>query len=269
MQHTQSRLSTILLLVSLLFVAIASGARADDLPIPRLTARVTDQAALLTPDQRIALEEELKRYEDSTSNQFTVLIIPSLQGEDLEDYSQRVAEANGIGTKKNSNGLLLLVAVEEHKIRIQVGYGLEGAITDAMSALIIKNEIKPRFKAGDFFGGLQSGMHALMLAAAGEYKAEPKSGAPEGFGFGGIIVLIIIFFVISRIFGGRGRGGRGGGGSGILPWLIASQVLGSRRGGGWSSGGFGGGGGWGGGSSGGGWSGGGGSFGGGGASGGW
>ena len=254
--------------ITLLLLLLAGATlMAQGLPVPKLIAHVTDQAGALTPDQRASLEQELSTYEDSTGNQFAVLIIPSLQGEVLEEYSLRVAEQNKLGTEKNDNGLLVLVAIEEHKIRIEVGYGLEGAITDGTTALIRENEIAPRFRQGDYFGGLQAGLRALMLAGAGEYHAEPKDTTPEGIGIGGIIVAIIVIIVIGRLM--RGGRGRGGGGGSVLPWIIAANSFGrgwgGRSSGGWSGGGggsFGGGGG-------GGWSGGGGSFGGGGSSGSW
>jgi uncharacterized protein len=253
------------ILAAALLLLLAGGLHGQGLPVPRLVAHVTDEAAILTPDQRVELETELMRYEDSTGNQFAVLIIPSLQGEVLEEYSLRVAELNKLGTAEHSNGLLMLIVTEERKIRIEVGYGLEGAIPDATTALVRENEISPRFRQGDYFGGLQSGLRALMLAAAGEYRAEPRSKQPEGFGLMGIVVVIVMILVISRIFRrGPPRGGRGFGGS-IIPWIIASQASSWGRrggGGGWGGGGsFGGGGG--------GWGGGGGSFGGGGSSGGW
>lgn len=250
-----------------LLLLVLHAVHAQELPVPTLTSHVTDMAEILTPEQRLELEIELQRYEDTTSNQFAVLIIPSLRGESLEEYSLRVAEANKLGTAEKDNGLLLLVAIEERKIRIEVGYGLEGAIPDVTTALVRENEITPRFRQGDYYGGLQAGLRALMQAAAGEYRAAPRDQAPEGIGLMGIIVAVIVFIIVLRIFrgGGGGRGGRRMGGS-IIPWIIASQMSswGRGGGGGWSSGGggFGGGGG--------GWSGGGGgSFGGGGSSGGW
>jgi uncharacterized protein len=250
----------------ILLAMLPAAARAQGLPVPRLVAHVTDESAALTPDQRVSLETDLMRYEDSTGNQFAVLIIPSLQGESLEEYALKVAEANKLGTSKNNNGLLVLVVTEERKIRIEVGYGLEGAIPDVTTALVRENEIAPRFRQGDYFGGLQAGMRALMQAAAGEYRAEPKSKGSEGIGLTGIVIFIVLVIVLSRVFrrGPPGSGRRGLGGS-ILPWIVASQVSswGGRRGGGGGI--FGGGGGGGGG----GWSGGGGSFGGGGSSGGW
>lgn len=260
---TGKRIATILLL--LLLTALHAAA---DMAVPKLTSHVTDLASVLTAEQRTELESELTAYEDSTSNQFVLLIIPSLQGEALEDYSLRVAEANKLGQKGKDNGLLLLVAIAEHKIRTETGYGLEGAIPDAISAGITANVIAPRFRQNDYFGGIEDGFHALMKAAAGEYKAEPKERAPEGVGIGAILFLIVVFIIIRIIF--RNRGGKGGGHhglGGILPWLIASQMFNGRnRGGGWGGGfgggGFGGGGG-------GGFGGGGGSFGGGGSSGGW
>jgi uncharacterized protein len=183
------------LLVALLLAGMASLLHAE-LAIPTLNAHVTDMGGALTPDQRIELENELRQYRDSTSNNFAVLIIPSLQGEAVEDYSFKVAEKNQIGAKEHDNGLLLLISLEEHKVRMEVGYGLEGVLTDAMTRLVIENEIAPRFKQGDYFGGLQAGLHALMLAAAGEYRAEPKSTGPEDIGIGGIILFIIVVFVL-------------------------------------------------------------------------
>ncbi|MEP7219163.1 MAG: TPM domain-containing protein [Bacteroidota bacterium] len=256
--------SALLLLLPFVAAAQSPPSGTGQLPIPKLVTRVTDLAGTLTPEERISLEGELKNYEDTTGNQMVVLIIPTLGNEVLEDYSLRVATANQIGQKEQRNGLLLLVAIAEHKIRIEVGYGLEGAIPDVTTALIRENEIAPRFRQGDYFGGLQAGLRALMLAGAGEYRAEPKSAAPDGIGMGTIILFLIIIFIVSSIIRRGGGGGRRGGGGSILPWIIASR--------GWGGGGWGGkssGGGWGGGSGGGGFSGGGGSFGGGGSSGGW
>ncbi|MDB5033768.1 MAG: beta-propeller domain of methanol dehydrogenase type [Chlorobi bacterium] len=254
--------SALLLLLPFVAAAQSPTSGTGQLPIPKLVTRVTDLAGTLTPEERISLERELKNYEDTTGNQMVVLIIPTLGSEVLEDYSLRVATANQIGQKEQRNGLLVLVAIAEHKIRIEVGYGLEGAIPDVTTALIRENEIAPRFRQGDYFGGLQAGLRALMLAGAGEYRAAPRSAAPDGIGMGTIIMFLIIIFIVSSIIRRGGGGGRRGGGGSILPWIIASR-------------GWGGGGGWGGGSSGGGssggggFSGGGGSFGGGGSSGGW
>src|SRR5438105_2871285 len=147
-----------LLSITVLLALLCPLLRGQGLPVPKLISRVTDQAGALTPDQRAALEQELSSYEDSTGNQFAVLIIPSLQGESLEEYTLKVAERNVIGTKKNDNGLLMLVAIEDRAIRIEVGYGLEGAIPDVTTALIRENEITPRFKQGDYFGGLRAGL---------------------------------------------------------------------------------------------------------------
>lgn len=162
--------------------------------------------------------------------------------------------------KTKNNGVLFFVAKEDRKMRIEVGYGLECALPDALASSILRNEVRPYFKAGDYFAGINSGIDAIIAATKGEYKAEKKKGKGEGIPF----FFIIIFFIIISIIGRRSGGGRGGsGGSGILPWLILSSMGSSRSSwGGRSSGGFGGFGG-------GGFSGGGGSFGGGGASGSW
>jgi len=253
--------------MAILLLGLGAMLRAQGLPVPKLVSHITDQARALTPDQRASLERELEIYQDSTGNQFVVLIIPSLNGESLEEYGLRVAEQNGVGTEKNDNGVLVLVAIDDRKIRFEVGYGLEGAIPDATTALIRENEIAPRFRQGDYFGGLQNGLRALMLAGAGEYRAEPRDTGAEGFGIGGVILVIIVIIIISRFSRGSGGGRRGGGGSSILPWIIASSINSGSRGGGWGGGRSSGGGSFGGG--GGGWSGGGGSFGGGGSSGSW
>ena len=258
-------------MISLLTAIASIGAPTTDaqsLPVPRLMAHVTDQANLLNEGEITELERMLAAYEDSTSNQFLVLLIPTLAGESLEEYSLSVAETNRIGTAGHDNGLLMLIAVEDRKIRIEVGYGLEGVLPDALTATIRENEITPRFREGDYAGGIREGMRGLMEAAAGEYRAEPSDAADDIESIAPVILILVVVFIVIALIarkggGGSGRGGRGGG---ILPWLIASQMMrgGGSRGGsssGWSGGGWSGGGG--------GWSGGGGSFGGGGSSGGW
>jgi uncharacterized protein len=253
--------------VALLALVIAS-ASAQEFEVPRLTARVTDLANVLSAEERADLEAILKVHEDSTSNQIAVLVVPTTGEEPIENYAVRAFEVNAIGTKAHDNGVLLLVATDDRRIRIEVGYGLEGAVTDAISALIIENAIKPRFRDGDYYGGIKAGVEDIMKAAAGEYKAEPGTGedVPGGISFGTIVFMIIVLWFIGRMFRGGGRGGRGGGLGGLLPWIIMS-----RGGRGWGGGGGFGGGGFGGGGfgGGGGWSGGGGSSGGGGASGSW
>ena len=218
--------------------------------IPKLWGhRVHDEAHVLSQSTLDNLEQTLKAFEDSTTNQIAILTIPSLDGEILEQYAIRVAHTEWkLGQKDKDNGVLLLVIVNDRKVRIEAGQGLEGVLTDALSSRIIRNEIAPNFRRGDYDAGVIAAADAIMKAIKGEYKADRRSSSPIG-GAGRFIFLLIIFILFS-----------------LFRYL-------SRRGGGnssWSSGGgwfIGGGGGLGGG--GGGFSGGGGSFGGGGSSGSW
>ena len=201
------------------------------------------------------MEQRLVKYDNETSTQIAVVTIQSLEGDDLFDYSQRLAESWGIGGGANDNGVLLHISIADRKIRIHTGYGAEGALPDAISKRIIENEIKPSFKAGDYYSGLSAGTNAMMQALAGEYTAEPKE-KKRSFPFG--ILIFIGIFILYSIFGRR-RSYTGYGNSGRR--FYGGPFIGGGFGGG--SGGFGGGGG-------GGFGGfGGGGFGGGGASGGW
>lgn len=233
-----------------------------DLEVPTLKNYVTDQTNTLTPQQIEDLEFKLKTYDDTTSNQIVVLIISSLEGEDLFDYSIQVAEKNKIGRKGKDNGILILVVKDERKIRIEVGYGLEGVVPDAVASSIIRNIITPYFKAGNYYEGLKKGIETLQDAIAGTYQAEHKEENKIGFLTAlAIIIFVIIFFSIIDRIGGASRGGwiYYGGGWHSIPKRRSSWG-GFGGFGGLGGGGFGGGGGF---------SGGGGSFGGGGASGSW
>lgn len=229
------------------------------LEVPKLRKRVNDNADILTPYQEMELEQKLQTVEAKTSSQIAVLTINSLQGENLEDYSMRVAEQWKLGQQEFDNGALLLIALKEKKIRIEVGYGLESIITDLKSGYIIRNSIVPPFKEGNYFKGISAGSIAISGLITEEfeitdeqlqkYQTQQKENKKIHLPFG----LIVFLFMI--IFGGFGRRRRGG--------LFTALFLGSMLGGsGRSSSGFGGGGF-------GGFSGGGGGFGGGGASGGW
>ncbi|RXK81476.1 TPM domain-containing protein [Filimonas effusa] len=237
---------------------------------PRL---VVDKAGVLSPEQRQILEDKLVALDDSTSNQICIVTIPTLDGGSIDDYAVNLFRSWGIGNKKTNNGVLVLVAVNDRKIRIEVGYGLEGAIPDVIAKSIINNDLGPAFKQGNYYRGFVQASESLSKAAAGEYK-EPRhrKSAKGGSSLGSFIAIFIIIIVIISI-SSRGGGGRGGGmmsrrGSDVLtPFILGSLLGGGGRSGGSD---WGGGGGWGGGSGGGGFGGfGGGSSGGGGASGGW
>ncbi|WP_082545581.1 MULTISPECIES: TPM domain-containing protein [unclassified Sphingomonas] len=239
---------------------------------PPLTGRVVDNASLLSPEQRAALEAKLTQLERQSGRQMVVATVPSLEDQPIEDYGYKLGRAWGLGDKKANDGLLLLVAPNERKVRIEVGYGLEPIVTDALSSVIINRQILPHFKQGDMAGGIAAGADALVQllqlppdqaeAQAQKIVANDREQREGGFPIALIFWIVVILFIagssIASRFGG-GRRYRGGGGP-IVLW-----------GPGWGGGGGGGdhwGGGWGGGG-GGGFSGGGGSFGGGGSSGSW
>jgi uncharacterized protein len=222
---------------------------------------VSDLASLLNDSDRQRIEDRLEQYEKQTTNQVVVVIFPSLEDENLEDFSNRLYEAWQIGQKNRDNGVLLAIFVKERRVRIEVGYGLEGVLTDALSSRIIRSELAPEFQAGRYASGIERAVIAIQKAIGGEYKAEPQQQPPpqitKYLPFLFLILLIIISNISSRRRNGPGRRKR----SGFDDWwMIPGGRWGS--GGGGFGGGFGGGGG-------GGFSGGGGGSGGGGASGGW
>jgi len=229
---------------------------------PELTGRVVDDASLLSYPDEVAITADLKALEDKSSDQLVVVTLPSLQGYTIEDFGYKLGRRWGIGTAKWDNGVILIVAPNEHKVRIEVGRGLEGTLTDALSKIIIENGILPRFRDGDFAGGIKNGVRDIALVLTGdaaevEARAKARNDADSP-------VIVWIFFIIwlaiwlwvlysfYRSVRYGWRTGKGGTGSTVPS-------------GGWSSGGSS----WSSGGSGGGFSGGGGSFGGGGASGGW
>ena len=222
---------------------------------PNPATLVIDVAGVLTPEQKQALEKKLVAIDDSSSNQIAVVIIPSLDGYPKEEYATKLFRDWGIGNKKTNNGLLLLIAINDREIRIEVGYGLEGAIPDITALNIIDNDIKPAFKAGNYYEGIDQATDNIAKAAVGEYKvAKVKKSKSKGSG-GLFLIILIIIFVILR--SGRGGGGSNIGGSGfsdVATGLLLGSILGGggRGGGGGYGGGGGGFGGFGGGSSGGG-----------------
>ncbi len=233
---------------------------------------VNDYTQTLTASEISQLEQKLVAFNDSTSTQIAVVLIKSLEGYDVADYGVRLAESWGIGGSENNNGVLVLVSIGDRKVTIQTGYGVEGALPDAIARRIIEREITPNFRTGNYFGGLSQGTDAIISYTKGEYKNEaPKEGKRSGNkGIGFIIIIIII--ILLAIKGGKGGGSQvigGRGGASPFWWLLMGSQLG-RGGGGGGFGGFSGGSGGFGGGGGGGFGGfGGGSFGGGGASGSW
>ena len=265
----------------LAFFALATPAAAQT--FPPLTGRVVDEAHLLTPEQVQDLTSKSAALESQKGAQLVVATVNSLQGYPVEDYGYRLGRAWGIGQKGKDNGVILLVAPNEHKVRIEVGYGATPYLTDAMSGLIIREDITPRFKQGDMGGGIEAGADAIIkqmslspeeaqknIAAAeqAQQKRQHSGGNALPFSFW---LMVIGFVLLSHCRRGRGRRYRQRHG-GISPWVVLwglNELSRGSRSSGWGGGGssWGGDGGWGGG--GGGFSGGGGSFGGGGASGSW
>ncbi len=237
--------------ISLLLIGFI--AFAQQLP-PKSSTLVTDYTNTLSAEEAQLLESKLVAFDDSTSTQIVVVLIKSVGDYDINDYGQKLGRAWGIGQQGKNNGIVLLVAIGDRKVAIQTGYGAEGAVTDYNTHEIIKNDITPRFKQGDYFGGLNAGTDDLMKLMKGEYKAsnKPKQVANDT-GTGSYVVFIFIVIVILIVvFRGRGGGGGGqiyGGRGGASPfwWFLGGALLG-RASGGWGGfsngdGGFGGGGG--------------------------
>ncbi len=267
------------------------------LDVPPLTGRVVDLAHVLPPEIASSLNRALETHESKTSNQVAVLTLPSLEGEPLESFSHRVATTWKLGQKGTDNGILLLIALRERKVRIEVGYGLEGTLTDLRSAHIIRQEIVPRLRSGDLPGGIAAGVQAILNTIEGTYKAdEVQPGhtssdqelAAIEYVTIGIVVGILAGILLSHglrstraLFGSLLAflvaqfasvilGLAAAGITAFFLWLLLQANRGRGQGGGWGDGiVIGPGGGFGGGEGRGGFSGGGGGFGGGGASGGW
>ena len=289
------------LLAGVLSFASAFTSLSFALDVPLLTGRVVDLAQVLPATVAASLVRDLEAHEAKTSNQVAVLILPSLEGEPLESFAHRVATTWKLGQKGTENGALLLLALRERKVRIEVGYGLEGTLTDLRSAHIIRQEIVPRLRSGDLPGGIAAGVHAILDTIEGTYKADEvlpghaRSGQePTAFEYVivGIVVGTLAGIVLSHglqrtrallgsllaflvaQFASVGLGLAAAGVTAVLLWLILYSSRGRGQGGGWGDGmvigpGGGFGGSFGGSGGGGGFSGGGGNFGGGGASGDW
>ena len=294
------RFTHLLLVLAMALLSPALLHAADE--VPRLARHVTDLTGTLTPQQVDQLDAQLVALEKAKGAQLVVLMVPTTQPQEIAEYSLAVAEANKIGRKGTDDGLLLLVAKNDRRVRIEVGYGLEGAIPDAATARIIREYIAPKFRVNDYYGGINDALGALTQLVNGEALPPPvESGHRErrGIDFGHILLIgVFVAFFLRGIFGRSAiwlRTPLGAALTGGLLWLLAASlgagIMGALIGGvlmllpagagrsiggggwggfgGWGGGGFGGGGGSFGGGGGGGFSGGGGSFGGGGSSGSW
>src|SRR5436309_10486164 len=227
--------------VALLVLALTSVASSAAPTFPALTGRVVDDAGIIPTELRTELDQKLAALEAKTTDQLVVVTLKSLGGYDISDYGYQLGRAWQIGQKSKNNGVLLIVAPNEHDVRIEVGYGLEGDLTDAVTRLIIENSILPKFRAGDFPGGISAGVDDIVKVLTGEAAAYKEQTANErkdfstkrpenqsGGGFGIILFIFILFiFILFIIFSRLGR------------WWWPSLFLGGGwgRGGGWSSGG--------------------------------
>lgn len=228
------------LLLVVVAVVTTGTAQAAGLSLPPLTGRVVDQAGILSSAAEQTLAAELQAHEQSTGQQVVVATVASLDERDIAEYGVELGRAWGIGQKDKNTGAILLVAPNERAVRIEVGYGLEGTLTDATSRLIIENVILPQFRAGNMEAGIVTGVDAILAVLRGDPDAAPqppRTRAKDPGGFPVITVLIVIF-VITRFMGRR---------RGVWPLVLGAPTVwrgGSRRGGGFGGGGgsFGGGG---------------------------
>ena len=238
-------------LLSLLFLFFTVATIAQNIPQkPNPQRLVNDFALVLTSDQIESLERKLVNYDDSTSTQIVVVTVPTTGDYNIDDYALKILRDWGVGNKRTNNGIVIIAAINDRKVKIEVGYGLEGAIPDITARQIIDNKITPNFKQGNYYRGFDEVSDAIIKAATGEYSP-PQGYRKTNSGRSGsilsfLIPLIIIIVIISRSGGGGGGGMMSRRGSnpffgGLLGGIIGSSL--GRSGGGWSGGGFGGGGG--------------------------
>jgi len=238
-----------------LWLALACLGFAETLP-PKPAAYFNDLAGVVPATTATRLDEKLRQFERDTSNQIVVAVFPKMATESsIQDFTYRIAESWGVGQKDRRNGAVLFVFVAEHKMFIQVGYGLEGALPDAICKRIIADEIAPAFKAGHYDAGLTAGVESMIKATRGEYQGSGKTAGDKkgsqnwsGLFFLGFFVLVIVLQFVGRrrggtVYGSSGRGFTTGLLWGLLSSLGNSGGGGSYRGGGGGSGGFSGGGG--------------------------
>ncbi|SAL83835.1 lipoprotein [Caballeronia choica] len=218
-------------LILLALIPFLSSFASADVAIPALTARVTDETATLTAEQRASLEQTLQNFEAKNGSQISVLIVPTTQPESIEQYSMRVVEQWKLGRVRVDDGALLIVAKNDRALRIEVGYGLEGALNDAISSRIINEVIVPRFKQDDFYGGLTAGVSSMMNVINGEPLPAPDRRA--GGASGTARDYLPVLFVLTLVAGGVLRSVLGrlvgsvvtGGAVAVVAWLLSGTVL--------------------------------------------
>jgi len=217
-------------IVLLALIPFWSSAASAEVGIPALTARVTDETATLTAEQRASLEQTLQAFEAKKGSQISVLIVPTTRPETIEQYSMRVVEQWKLGRKRVDDGALLIVAKDDRALRVEVGYGLEGALNDATSSRIINEVIVPRFKRGDFYGGVSAGVSSIMNVISGEPLPAPDG--QTGGNSGSIRGYLPVLFVLTLVAGGVLRALLGrmaasvvtGGAIAVVAWLLSGAV---------------------------------------------
>jgi uncharacterized protein len=221
--------------IAFLSFAAAAADLADPIPVPRLTGRVVDLSGPLTAPEREAIASQLKAFEDARGSQVAVLIVPSLGPETIEEFATRVTDEWKLGRAGVDDGVLLVVALKERVVRIQTGRGVQGVLTDALSRRIIADRITPRFRAGDFAGGISEGVAAILAAVEGEALPPPAS-SPGGRRPGGAaslltdnLVWIALFFgpvvaLLRRLAGRLFAAAIAGGVAGIGAWIALGSV---------------------------------------------
>lgn len=197
---------------------------AYSLDVPRLQGYVNDYAGMISPSAKLKIEQGLKAFEQSDSTQLVILTIPSLEGENIEEFSIKVAEAWKIGQQQKDNGIILVVSKQDRKIRVEVGRGLEGKLTDLMAGRIIDQIIKPRFKQGDFDAGFIAGASALISATRGEFKAEKRPIQRKQKGFPPFLTFFLFLGIFILILGSLSRIVGGIAGAAGLPGLVYLSV---------------------------------------------
>ena len=219
------------LVLALLIVLLALPALAQP-KLPPLTGRVVDLADVLSPVQEAALTEQLAAHEARTSNQVAVATIPSLQGYDIERFAVDLLRAWGLGQKDRNNGVLLLVAPNERDVRIEVGYGLEGTLTDALSSDIVTSRILPRIRAGDLPGGITSGVDGILAVIEGTYEPIARSPAEDQIEALAPFLIVLAWIILVMIMNRRSRRRRRVWGTGLPGVLIGGPGgFGGRSGG--------------------------------------
>ena len=216
-----------------LFIALftfgGAGVRAD-VPVPTLNARVTDETGTLTDEQKATLEQTLANFEAKKGAQIAVVIVPTTEPETIEQYSIRVAEQWKLGRKNVDDGALLIVAKNDRTLRIEVGYGLEGALTDAASHRIVDEIIVPRFRQGDFHGGISAGVEGIMRVVSGEPLPPPSGRHRASNGIGPLLPVLFVLIVVAggvlRAVLGRLPGSLVAGGAiGFVAWLLSGALF--------------------------------------------